>query len=111
MESTTQLDQQSRKSSHGGKRAGAGRKTGEVTPAKLELKALALPYVPQMLASLVEIAQNGSSESARVSAIKEIIDRAYGKAPQAIVGDPDAPLEVRVTRIELIAPQHDDSSD
>jgi hypothetical protein len=29
------------------------------------------------------------SEQARVAAIKELLDRGYGRAPQAVSGDPD----------------------
>ena len=36
---------------------------------------------------LARIAKEGESEQARIGAIKEILDRAYGKAPQPMVGD------------------------
>lgn len=33
----------------------------------------------------------------RVDAIKELLDRGWGKAPQEVVGDPDRPIQHRVT--------------
>lgn len=47
-----------------------------------------------------------------VQAIREIGDRLDGKPAQAIVGgdDDDAPIRV-VSRIELVAPTHDNSAD
>lgn len=33
----------------------------------------------------------------RVDAIKELLDRGWGKAPQEVVGDPDRPIQLRVS--------------
>lgn len=66
-----------------------GRKPGSRNKATAEVKELARNYAPEAFASLVQIAKSGSSEAARVAAIREILDRAYGKAPQAITGDGD----------------------
>lgn len=95
----SQLEIQSKKSSHGGKREGAGRKAGKLSAAKLELRDLAKEHAPDMIAQLVDIAKNSSSDSAKVAAIKEVLDRAYGKAPQAIEGD----LNVNFTHEDAIA--------
>ena len=35
--------------------------------------------------------KHSKADQVQVAAAKEILDRAYGKAPQAIVGDADAP--------------------
>lgn len=69
---------------HGGARAGAGRPrnpvAGPITEAQIEELAKQLPpgstrkYVPLALAALIEIAKNGTMESARVSAAKAIMD-------------------------------------
>ncbi|UIY28714.1 hypothetical protein LZK73_18460 [Neorhizobium galegae] len=67
----------------GGKRPGAGRKVGAVSQAKKTLSEMAKVHAEQALMTLVEIAEKGESESARVSAANTILDRAYGKATQS----------------------------
>ncbi len=76
----------------GGAREGAGRPlgAGDVTLSAARLVPLeqkwafagkALQYAERMLAILVNIAENGASESARVAAAGKILDRALDKAP------------------------------
>lgn len=55
--------------------------------------------------ALVEKAMGGD-----VPAIKEVADRLDGKVPQALVGDSEHD-PIQVTRIELVAPDHDNSED
>jgi hypothetical protein len=69
---------------HGGKRQGAGRKKGAVSQAKRDLSEMAKDHAETALTVLVEIARQGESEGARVSAANAILDRAYGKPPQAL---------------------------
>jgi hypothetical protein len=59
---------------------------------------MAQQYTPAAIAELGRLSTEAESEAARVSAIKELLDRAYGKSPQAVVGDPSQPInhEVRV---------------
>jgi hypothetical protein len=78
-----------------------GRQAGTPNNVPSEIKDLARLYAPDALKELARLASKATSESARVAACKEILDRAYGKAPQALVGDPDNPLEER-TQVELI---------
>lgn len=70
----------------GGKRAGAGRPSGRKNKAtvaqKLTLEELARTHTDTALAVLVEVAQHGQSEAARVSAANSILDRGYGKPRQ-----------------------------
>lgn len=94
----------------GGRREGSGRKPGKLSAAKRELRDLAKEHVPEMLDQLVRIAKSSRQDSARVAAIKEVLDRAYGKAPQAIIGDDENPIEI-ITRVALVAPGYDDSTD
>jgi hypothetical protein len=68
----------------GGKRPGAGRKPGAVSKQKRELAALAKEHASDALQVLITIAKKGESEAARVSAANSILDRGYGKAPQAM---------------------------
>lgn len=74
-----------------------------VTPARVvtkeELEAvrvLAMQHVPDAIEALVQIAAKGRSESARVAAISQLLDRACGKAVQPVAGDKDNPLTVDV---------------
>jgi hypothetical protein len=85
----------------GGKRPGAGRKKGVPNKVTRDVKALAQNYAPEAFEALKLIATSGMSEAARVAAIKEILDRAYGKSQQAVVGDPDNPIHVKHSRIEF----------
>lgn len=70
----------------GGKRLGAGRPQGRRNKAtaeqKLTLEDLARSYTETALNVLVQIAQDGQSEAARVSAANAILDRGYGKPRQ-----------------------------
>lgn len=73
---------------HGGKRQGAGRPQGHKHLATAEQKAtleeLARSHTDTAVGVLVQVAQSGESESARVSAANAILDRGYGKPPQAV---------------------------
>lgn len=66
----------------GGKRPGAGRKAGKVSAAKRAIADMAKNHAAAALKTLVEIAKDGESEAARVSAANAILDRAYGKPVQ-----------------------------
>ena len=69
---------------HGGVRPGAGRKKGEVSQAKRELAEMAKGHAEMALATLADIAQNSSSDAAKVSAVNALLDRGYGKPSQAL---------------------------
>lgn len=76
--------------------ANSGRRKGIPNKATIEIKALARQYGPEAVAELARIAgltkQPGSeNEATRVAAIKELIDRGYGKATQPISGDDTKP--------------------
>jgi hypothetical protein len=61
-----------------------GRVAGTPNKNTAAIKELGGQYGPTALAELARLATNADSEQARVSACKEILDRAYGKAPQYI---------------------------
>ncbi|WP_138438581.1 hypothetical protein [Marinobacter alexandrii] len=68
-----------------GTRKTGGRKKGTPNKVTAEIKQIAQSYGEEAIASLVEIMRGGEyPPAARVSASKEILDRAYGKAPQAL---------------------------
>jgi len=73
----------SNRGSKPGERRG-GRKKGTLNKATAEIKDLAQEYAPAALRELARLTTGALSEAARVSAIKEILDRGYGKAPQAL---------------------------
>ena len=64
-----------------------GRKAGVPNKANAKLKALAQKHTPEAIGELVGIMRSSESDAARVSAIKELLDRGYGKARQPITGD------------------------
>lgn len=62
----------------------AGRRKGSLNKATVEVREAAQAYGPKALEILWQIAQTGKVEAARVSAAKELLERAYGKSPQAL---------------------------
>jgi hypothetical protein len=64
--------------------AGKGRPKGARNKATASVKALAGKYGPDAIKELARLAVEAESEAARVSAIKELLDRAYGKSVQAV---------------------------
>lgn len=67
-----------------GERRG-GRKPGTPNKVTADVRSLAQEYGPKALKTLAEIMEAGEQPaSARVSAAKELLDRAYGKSPQPV---------------------------
>lgn len=70
-------------SSHGGYREGAGRPAGSANKSSPEqsqrLSELAKAYSEEALQTLIDVARNGRTDAARVSAANGLLDRAYGK--------------------------------
>lgn len=87
-----------------GKKTG-GRQKGTLNKATLDIKAAAQKFGAEAVELLVAIASDKDCPPAsRVAAIKEILDRGYGKAKQPIVGDDDSPpIQVRaITEVKII---------
>jgi hypothetical protein len=68
---------------------GAGRKKGVPNKVTSEIRALAQRHGPDMIASLVELAKTSRNDSVRVAAIREILDRGYGKTAQPVTAGED----------------------
>lgn len=87
------------KSNRGGARPGAGRRKGTPNKSTADVKALAQKYAPAAMEELSRLSTGAESEAARVAAIKEILDRAYGKSKQPLVGgdESDAPIKTALT--------------
>ena len=70
-------------SAHGGKREGAGRPAGMPNRATIEqgarLAELAKSYSDILFSTLVDVAINGTSDSARIAAANAIRDCGYDK--------------------------------
>ena len=70
-------------SRHGGFREGAGRPSGSTNRSSPEqsqrLSELAKTYTEEAIETLVDVAINGRTDAARVSAANALLDRAYGK--------------------------------
>ena len=60
--------------------------------ATAELRELAAQYSKKAIAGLVKIAQESESDSARVAAWREVLDRYAGRPAQAVTGEDGAPL-------------------
>lgn len=75
----------------GGARPGerrGGRQKGTPNRVTADIKAAAQLHGAAALERLAYLMTNAESEAAQVAAAKEILDRAYGKAPQALTVDP-----------------------
>ena len=75
-----------------------------------DVRSLARSYTDMALQALAGIAQNGTSESARVAAAEAILSRGWGKPPQAITGgdEEDSPIKL-LHRIERVIVNTKDS--
>ena len=74
-----------------------GRQKGVLNKSTQDIKALASEYGPAVITELARLATDAVNEQTRVSACKEILDRVYGKASQAIehsgeIGSPNEPM-------------------
>lgn len=87
------------------KAKGASKTGGRVkgTPNKVtaEVKDICRQHAPKIIQELVRLATKADTAAARIAASKEILDRAYGKAPQTIAGDTENPLQLK-TRLEVV---------
>lgn len=100
------------KKGRGGPRPGSGRPKGSITEARraqlkaeATLKELAAQHTPEAVKTLVALFKDSETPAAaRVAAIKELLDRAHGKATQPLSSDPENPLQLAITRIELVSP-------
>ena len=74
-----------------GKRTGRpkGRPKGSLNKATAELKQIAQQYTDEAFEILLQIARDGENEGARVSAVKEILDRGWGKPAQTVEAGPE----------------------
>lgn len=93
----------------GGYRSGAGRPTGSLNKTTSEqsqrLSELAKDYAHDALMTLVDVAKNGRSDAAQVSAANALLDRGYGKPT---VKEEIEHIDLPPVVIQIKAPDHDD---
>jgi hypothetical protein len=70
-------------------------KVGGRPPVIRHIRELAREHTEPAFQKLLEIAMNGESETARVTALKEIFDRGWGKSAQPLTGADLGPIEIR----------------
>ena len=89
----------------GGFREGAGRPAGSTNKSSPEqsqrLSELAKTYTEEALETLVDVARNGRTDAARVSAANALLDRAYGKPT---VNEEKSIVDLPPMVIELTSP-------
>jgi hypothetical protein len=71
------------------------------------LQELARAHTPEAIAELARLAKDAKSETARIAAIKELLDRAYGKPTQFVAAEDDEPalndLNLEELRASMLA--------
>ena len=70
--------------------------------APTDIRSLARSYTEMAIQTLAGIAQNGTSESARVAAANSLMDRGWGKPVQPHDGDGEGGAIELIHRIERV---------
>ena len=88
-----------------GERRG-GRAKGTPNKITADIKALAQQYGALAIKRLAHLVEHAESEQAQVAAIRELLDRGYGKSKQELEhsGPGGGALQVEALRIELVHP-------
>ena len=69
-----------------------GRAKGTPNRSGAEVRAYAGQYTAEAIEGLVKLGRTAQSEQARVSAWRELLDRAVGRPAQAVTGEDGGPL-------------------
>jgi hypothetical protein len=67
--------------------------------ADLDVRSLARGYTDLSIKTLGGIAQNGTSDAARVAACAQLLDRGWGKAAQPVTGAGGEDIQVTIRTI------------
>jgi hypothetical protein len=70
-----------------------------MTRAPSDIRSLARAHTAIAIKILAGIAKDGTNESARVAAANVLLDRGWGKPPQARIGEADRGIRVVVRQI------------
>ena len=102
-----QIGKLAKKSGRGsapGERRG-GRMPGVPNKITIEIRTIAQKYGGDAIATLREVMQGKEMPpAARVAAAKELLDRAYGRSPQPLVGDDSMAAIRQVIEMRIIDP-------
>ena len=79
-----------------------GRRKGVPNRATAEIRALAQQNATKAMVELVRLATRAKSEQTRVAAIREILDRGYGKATQPITAGEGAEGSLKIQFVKRI---------
>lgn len=72
-----------------------GRQKGTPNKVTAEIKSIAQKVGPEAIAKLVTLMRTAESEQVQAAAANSILDRAYGKPAQALVGeDGESPAKI-----------------
>jgi hypothetical protein len=88
---------------------GSGRKAGQPNHVTVALKKLAQDYGPQSIRKLAEMAgliegvKPVEQSATQLGALRELLDRGYGRAVQPIDADDGEPLIVNIVRYSDVA--------
>ena len=99
----------------GGAQPGAGRPPGSVNKITAEVKELARQYGPDAIERLAKLAglagrrYTAKAEAAQVAAIKEILDRAYGKSTQHIANEEGKAFALQMIERTIVDPANQNS--
>ena len=93
--------------SKGGKRLGAGRPKGATNQATRDIKAALQKHGQALVEALLALTKS-EDERVRLGAIKEALDRGYGKPAQPMTGeDGEGPAIVRIEHV-IVRPKDSD---
>ena len=70
--------------------------------APTDIRSLARSHTEIAIKILAGICKDSTSDAARVSAAVALLDRGWGKPPQAHTGEDDAPIKVTIREIREI---------
>jgi hypothetical protein len=85
------------KGSAPGERRG-GRQKGTPNRITADIKALAQQYGADAIGTIVGIMNTSENDTARLAAAKELIDRGYGKASQAVEVNGEVGLTIEIIK-------------
>jgi hypothetical protein len=87
-----------------GERRG-GRQKGSLNKVTRDVKLLAQKHGPECIAGLAVLAKTAENETARIAAMRELLDRAYGRPAQAITDADGGSLTIPAAIQFVIAQQ------
>lgn len=76
-----------------------GRQKGTPNKVTADIKALAQEHGPSAIETIISIMNKGENDGVRLAAAKELIDRGFGKAVQAIEADVQGNLGVQIVTL------------